>query len=201
MLSATAVASHASRLPEHHWGRDEFQRFDQAETPVRRSSGKKAGDTVIRKQDPTVVRTRVEPTREPLRETTRQPAEARSIERVDIRHRYSGRLLRTLFSPSLSGINLSHVDLVEADLAGQNLRCANLEGASLTGADLRKANLSGANLAGANLTRAMLDGAQLRGATYDDRTVFPRDLDVEASGAVQLTPTRRNWAWWWKGRG
>lgn len=196
MLSATVAAPQfASRLPEHHWGQDEFQRFDQPETP-RRSSGKKAGDTVIRKQDPTVVKTRVEPTRAPVR----QPVEAKPIERVDIRHRYSGRLVRTLFSPSLAGINLSQVDLVEADLAGQNLRCANLEGASLAGADLRRANLSGANLAGANLTRAMLDGAQLRGATYDDRTVFPRDLDVEASGAVQLEPTKRNWAWWWKGR-
>jgi hypothetical protein len=194
MLSATAIASReTSRLPEHHWARDEFHRYDQGEPALpRRSSGKKAGDTVIRKQDPTVVRTKVEP--------APQRVEARPIERVDVRHRYSGRVLRTLFSPSLAGLNLSQIDLVEADLAGQNLRCANLEGASLAGADLRRANLTGANLAGANLARAMLAGAQLRGATYDDRTIFPRDLDIEAAGAVQLTPTKRNWAWWWKGR-
>ena len=73
---------------------------------------------------------------------------------IEIRHRDTGAVLRTVNAETLRGI----------DLAGADLSGANLRGANLSGADLSGANLSGANLSGANLSWADLSGANLSGA-------------------------------------
>ena len=66
----------------------------------------------------------------------------------------------------LSGANLSHLELSdanlsEAELKGTNLSDANLSDANLSEAKLKGANLSDANLSDANLSHAKLDGADL----------------------------------------
>lgn len=113
--------------------------------------------------------------------------------RLEIRNRFSGRLLRALYTNTLAGVNLSEVDLTEADLAGANLRCADLGDANLMAASLRGANLSGANLAGADLSHAELDGAQLRGAIYDTATRWPEGFQPQSRGAVLIELPRRPW--------
>ena len=67
-------------------------------------------------------------------------------------------LKRHELSPALQ---LTGVDLREADLAGARLAAANLTGARLDRAVLVGANLTGAQLAGARLDEAQLHGAKL----------------------------------------
>jgi uncharacterized protein YjbI with pentapeptide repeats len=69
----------------------------------------------------------------------------------------------------LGSLELSHLDLAEANFQGADLIEANLERAILTGADLSGAylvgaNLPQANLRGANLSGSYLEGTDLRGA-------------------------------------
>ncbi len=111
--------------------------------------------------------------------------------RLEIRHRHSRRLMRSLKIKSLSGKNLTGVELNEACLAGFDLRHTDLHGASLRGTDLRDANLSGANLSGADLTHASLGGARLCGALYDAATIWPSGVDPSTLGAVRIKPSGR----------
>jgi hypothetical protein len=110
--------------------------------------------------------------------------------RLEIRHRYSRRLMRSLKIKSLSRQNLAGVSLHEACLAGFDLRYTDLHGASLRGTDLRDANLSGANLSGADLSSASLEGARLCGALYDAATIWPAGIDPASFGAVRIKPAR-----------
>jgi uncharacterized protein YjbI with pentapeptide repeats len=71
-------------------------------------------------------------------------------------------------------LNLTRVNLKNAQMQGTdfcysrlvwaNLQGADLAGANFTGVDLTGADLQGASLAGADFTRADLTGADLRGA-------------------------------------
>lgn len=77
---------------------------------------------------------------------------------------------------SLTGRDLSKVDLAGAHLNRADLSDANLEGADMTGARLRYANLRGANLQLATLTDAQLRGADLYGADLDRADLRGADL-------------------------
>ncbi len=70
---------------------------------------------------------------------------------VEIKHKYTGRVLFTYEGANLRG----------AYLRGAYLRDANLEGANLEGAYLEDANLRDANLRDANLEGAYLEAANL----------------------------------------
>ena len=63
---------------------------------------------------------------------------------VEIKHRWSGKVIKMVDADNLCG-----ADLCGADLCGADLRGANLYGADLCGADLRGANLCDADLRGA----------------------------------------------------
>jgi uncharacterized protein YjbI with pentapeptide repeats len=65
------------------------------------------------------------------------------------------------FNVDISGINLKDANLENADLRGAKLRKANLKNANLSGANLRDANLSDANLTNADLNSAILINADL----------------------------------------
>lgn len=78
-------------------------------------------------------------------------------------------LMETKKLKSLSGIDLSEIDLRGAylhltDLSGANLFKANLSEADLFSADLSEANLFNANLINANLSKVYLTNADLSGA-------------------------------------
>ena len=83
---------------------------------------------------------------------------------IEIKHRDTGTVVRTVNAETLRGANLSKANLRGANLRGANLYGADLRGASLTGAYLYKADLTRANLYGADLTGANLTGAYLYGA-------------------------------------
>lgn len=78
--------------------------------------------------------------------------------------------IQLLKGQSLVSANLKDVDLTEVDLRQANIQASNLENvillhADLQDADLFMANLENAFLFGTNLTGANLGGANLRGAT------------------------------------
>ena len=73
---------------------------------------------------------------------------------VEIRHKTTGKVLKTVNAKSLQGADLQGADLRKADLRGADLRGANLRGADLRWADLRGADLRWADLRGANLQGA-----------------------------------------------
>lgn len=86
-----------------------------------------------------------------------------------------------LMNLSLSGANLSHADMSQANLCGINLCRANLSGADLHAtalcwAQLRHANLEKADLHGADLTWADLHGANLQGSRLDGALLSGADL-------------------------
>lgn len=98
----------------------------------------------------------------------------------------------------LAETNLSGALLVMADLSGANLvksdlSRATLGGANLSGAILHEANLSGANLVGVNLSGASLSGANLSGATL---SAAHMSVTTDLSDAL-LSPTTelRDVAW------
>ena len=64
----------------------------------------------------------------------------------------------------LTGVNLENADLYMANLIGTNLQGANLENKDLRAVDFTWADLSNANISGANLSYAIMDGADLSGA-------------------------------------
>ncbi len=71
---------------------------------------------------------------------------------------------RTLERSSKPFVDLSRMDLRDADLSFANLYRADLSGAQMTGVNLTWANLTQARLEGAILDQANLNGAQLAGA-------------------------------------
>ena len=66
------------------------------------------------------------------------------------------------------GVNLSNLDLSNADLTGPDMFTANLANANLGRADLSGANLGRVNLSGADLSNADLTGADLSNAYLGD---------------------------------
>jgi hypothetical protein len=89
----------------------------------------------------------------------------------------------------LSGINLSHVDLISTYLVGANLSHANLTETSLSMAYLSGANLSGSNLSGAYLTGANLSGANLSYANLTRANLHSTDLFRADLRHANLTST------------
>ena len=75
---------------------------------------------------------------------------------IEIKHRYTDAVLRTVHAVSLRGANLNWANLCEANLNGAYLYGARLYGAHLNGADL-----TGANLIGADLRKVILSGATI----------------------------------------
>ncbi len=84
---------------------------------------------------------------------------------------------------------LEKADLQRADLELANLRDAQLYQANLSEANLYRANFSGANLSGANLQDVKnIEQANFRGAVYDFNTKFPPKFNLDASGAILISP-------------
>ena len=83
---------------------------------------------------------------------------------IEIKHRYTGKVIYTHPGDSLTGADLRDANLTGANLAGADLRDADLTGAILTRTILRSANLTDADLRNANLRGADLTGAFLTGA-------------------------------------
>lgn len=98
---------------------------------------------------------------------------------VEIRHRATGEVIRTVDAANLSG----------ADLSGADLRGANLRNADLSSADLRSANLSGASLRSASLHGA----AGVIDAGCDDRG-YRFWAWRDATGAVVYRAGCRAWS-------
>src|SRR5947209_1008309 len=67
---------------------------------------------------------------------------------IEIRHRDTGEVLRSVDSSTLEGADLAYAHLEGADLAEANLEGADLSAARLAGARLRSANLAFADLKG-----------------------------------------------------
>lgn len=80
---------------------------------------------------------------------------------IEIKHRDTGAILRTVDADTLYGADLSWANLGGADLSGADLRGAYLRGVYLIGANLTRANLTGANLTRANLRGATIDTDKL----------------------------------------
>jgi hypothetical protein len=92
---------------------------------------------------------------------------------IQIKHKYTTRILLEIDGDTLQGTDLVRANLRGADLEGVNLedadlRGANLQGAVLTGVNLRDADLRGANLRGVNLEDADLRWTNLEGADLED---------------------------------
>lgn len=88
-----------------------------------------------------------------------------------------------LRNANLKGADLSYAELGKADLSGANLRGVDLSYANLNEANLSGANLRGAILIGTDLRHAELDAADLREADYDpDTTHFPPGFDPIQAG-------------------
>jgi uncharacterized protein YjbI with pentapeptide repeats len=97
------------------------------------------------------------------------------------------------------GTSLSSADFQRAIFTGVNFGGVTLEDVNFRGADLRNTsgygsgahiNFRGADLRGANLSglsyaspRSYWD-LQFKGAKYDSKTIFPKDTDPKAEGAV-----------------
>jgi uncharacterized protein YjbI with pentapeptide repeats len=135
---------------------------------------------------------------------------------IEILHRYTRAVLRTVEADTLRGANLRGADLTGANLTGAHLTgadltWAHLTGADLTGADLTWAHLTGADLRGADLTWADLRGADLTwahltGADLRGAPVVPNlhtailaalesggHLDMDAWHSCDTTHCRAGW--------
>ena len=93
-------------------------------------------------------------------------------------------LMETTKLKSLSGIDLSEIDLRGANLKSTNLSGSKLCSTDLSGAILFKANLSGANLIKANLSNANLKRANLFGTNLIEANLSHTNLErANLSGA------------------
>jgi hypothetical protein len=95
----------------------------------------------------------------------------------------------SLQNANLVWANLEDAALERADLRGAILTEVNLRGAVLIGANLRRAylirgNLQLADLRDADLEEANLQGTRLQEATYNSKTIWPKDFDPIAAGAI-----------------
>lgn len=114
------------------------------------------------------------------------PSAAKTPGRIEIRHKDSGEVLRSLRAETLENADLAGVELRGAQLSKTKLCRANLFASDLSRANLQESDLSDANLRGAILTDANLTGAVLkdanmvsaflRGATMADANLADADL-------------------------
>jgi hypothetical protein len=110
---------------------------------------------------------------------------------IQIKHRYTGRVIKEIDATSLVNAdlqftnlrgadlrfaNLQYTKLQDADLRGADLQDADLEFAYLRRADLRGSDLRGTNLRGADLRDADLQGAILQGAILQDTNLQNTNL-------------------------
>jgi uncharacterized protein YjbI with pentapeptide repeats len=143
------------------------------EKNLRKSEPDSEVRNIARAQTLTVL-ARLDPTRK--EEVMRFLTEADLVRQVDKRPPVIG----------LSGANLANTEVVEADLSGADLEHAllidanliftNLSGANLTGAILNGADLLNANLTGADLNSARLNEADLRDANLSKARLIWADL-------------------------
>ena len=110
---------------------------------------------------------------------------------IEIKHRYTGTVIRTVEADTLRDADLRDADLSGAYLRGADLRRADLRDADLRGAYLRDADLRGADLRDAYLRDADLRGADLRDANLPYIPIVEQ-LDakilaaIEAGGALEM---------------
>ena len=97
---------------------------------------------------------------------------------VEIKNRFTGKVIFTFAGADLRDANLSDADLSDADLSDADLRDADLSDADLRDADLRGANLRGADLSGADLRDANLRGAKNIPAIVAATTRIAADGDI-----------------------
>jgi uncharacterized protein YjbI with pentapeptide repeats len=110
---------------------------------------------------------------------------------IQIKHRYTGIVIKEVDTTSLVSADLRGADLLcadlrcadlqyaklqDADLWGADLRNADLQYADLWGADLRNANLLVADLCGADLQRANLQCAKLQYTNLQDTNLKDTNL-------------------------
>ncbi len=93
---------------------------------------------------------------------------------------------------NLRSANLSYILLRNANLSGANLNIAVLSGAGLDGADLSKANLTGANLSVATLTDAKLCSVRLEHANLFYAKLYGADLSHASFGGAKLCNAQLN---------
>jgi hypothetical protein len=96
--------------------------------------------------------------------------------------------MRGFAQGKLAGIDLSYIQLSDANFFGADLHNANLCGADLRRANLGQANLSGAILDGANLSDAYLTDANLNNADFRD-VVRDRPSLAPATALVPQPPS------------
>jgi uncharacterized protein YjbI with pentapeptide repeats len=87
---------------------------------------------------------------------------------IQIKHRYTGIVIKEVDATSLVNANLQGADLRDADLQNADLQHANLQGADLWNVDLRCADLQGADLRGADLWGAILQDTNLKDTNLQD---------------------------------
>lgn len=90
----------------------------------------------------------------------------------------------------LSGFDLSHADLTNANLIDADLSGADLIGANLTKANMSRACLLAADLRGANLTKANMMGADLRSADIGGADLAGADLHGAEGAGLIMAQTR-----------
>ena len=98
-------------------------------------------------------------------------------------------LMETTKLKSLSGIDLSEIDLRGANLKSTNLFGSNLFSTDLSGANLFKANLSEANLIKANLSHTNLKRTSLFGANLSNANLENTDLSNANLSDANLSNT------------
>lgn len=92
----------------------------------------------------------------------------------------------------LTGISLQKSILSSSDLQGSDLRSAHLDSSDFLQANLKDTDLSYARLQGANLSFITVnDQTSFREATYDDKTVFPENLDPKAQGMIHVDELKK----------
>ena len=103
---------------------------------------------------------------------------------ITIKHRFTGNIILTIYSDTLSGADLSGANLIYADLSRANLSGADLSRANLIYADLSEANLREANLIYADLSGADLSYANSREANLREANLIYADLrETDLRGA------------------
>jgi len=120
---------------------------------------------------------------------------------IEIKSRYTGRVLRTIDAADLCAADLCAAELRDANLRDANLLGADLHGADLFGADLRYADLRAADLQGADLRYADLRGADLRGADLHRANLRGAKTDNDTKWThFQICPERGSFVAWKKTR-
>ena len=90
------------------------------------------------------------------------------MKKIQIKNRYTDEIIVEMEAESIREVveknraSLSGADLSWVDLSGAKLYGADLSGADLSGAKLYGAELSGAKLSGADLSGAKLSGAKIK---------------------------------------